>query len=145
MKFPKPKQYIVKNPDKYLGNPNNVISRSSLETRFMTWCDRTRYVLKWASEETIVPYISPVDMKEHRYFVDFSIVIQTPSGSKKLLVEIKPKSQCLAPTITPRKRQTTIINEHKTYAVNQAKWQAAKYYAKMINAEFVVFTEEDLT
>ena len=77
-------------PEKYMGNPANILMRSSWETRFAIWCDKNPQIVKWNSEETIVPYVSPVDNRVHRYFVDFKI--QT-SNNKTYLVEIKPKKQ----------------------------------------------------
>ena len=144
MKYPKPRLYEVKDKSKYIGNSEMVVTRSSLETRFMTWAERTPSVIKWASEELVVPYVSPLDNKVHRYFVDFAIVIQTGAGTKKYLVEIKPASQCVAPKRTKRMKEETYLNQVKTYLVNQAKWQAASNYAKQINAEFIVLTEEHL-
>ena len=41
----------------------------------MKWCDITHSVQEWGSEEIIIPYISPVDGKRHRYFPDFYVKI----------------------------------------------------------------------
>jgi len=32
-------KFKVKNPQKYKGNPSNIIYRSLMELRFMKWCD----------------------------------------------------------------------------------------------------------
>ena len=40
-------------------------------------CDLNPDVLKWGSEETVIPYVSPLDNKIHRYFVDFYIQVRT--------------------------------------------------------------------
>jgi len=76
-------KFIPTNPKKYLGDVNSIIYRSLLERRFMVYCDQTPKVLKWTSEEVVVPYISPVDNKMHRYFVDFFVEVQTKSGEKQ--------------------------------------------------------------
>ena len=55
----------------------------------MKWCDITPSVTEWGSEEIIIPYISPVDGRRHRYFPDFYVKI----GNKKYLVEVKPLRQ----------------------------------------------------
>ena len=47
----------------------------------MKWCDITPTVQEWGSEEIIIPYVSPVDGRKHRYFPDFYVKI----GSKKIL------------------------------------------------------------
>ena len=70
------RKYTPINPHKYEGNPNNIIMRSSWETRFASWCDKSDHVLKWKSEETVVPYRSPIDDRIHRYFIDFTIQIK---------------------------------------------------------------------
>jgi hypothetical protein len=70
------RKYTPVNPQKYVGDHSNIIMRSSWETKFAIWCDKNPSVLKWSSEETIVPYISPVDNRYHRYFIDFKIQIR---------------------------------------------------------------------
>ena len=86
-------KYNIKIPNKYSGDPTNVVYRSSWELKFMNWCDNNSSVLSWSSEETIVPYRSPIDMKLHRYFLDFKIKVNSNDGIKTYLVEIKPSSQ----------------------------------------------------
>ena len=63
-------------PEKYAGDPTNIVMRSSWETRFASWCDKNPSILKWQSEETVIPYRCPTDNKIHRYFVDFQIQVQ---------------------------------------------------------------------
>ena len=60
-------------PGKYKGDPTNIIYRSLWERKFMVWCDRNINVEEWGSEEIIIPYISPVDGRVHRYFPDFYV------------------------------------------------------------------------
>jgi hypothetical protein len=68
-------RFVPKNPQKYIGNSGNIIYRSSYEAQFMKWCDVNNSILHWASEEIVVPYVSPVDGHIHRYFVDFFILL----------------------------------------------------------------------
>jgi len=126
-------------PEKYMGDPSNIIMRSSWETRFAIWCDKNPQIEKWSSEETVVPYVSPIDGRPHRYFVDFKI---RTSNGKTYLVEIKPKKQTLPPEGTRKTKQ--YLTEVSTYLVNQAKWEYAKRYAKERNWEFVIITEDNL-
>jgi hypothetical protein len=126
-------------PEKYAGNPANIVMRSSWETRFAIWCDKNPQIKKWSSEETVVTYVSPIDGKPHRYFVDFKI--QTSNG-KTYLVEIKPKYQTLPPEGSRKTKR--YLTEASNYLVNQAKWEYATRYAKERNWEFVVLTEDDL-
>ena len=128
---------------KYKGKSYPVY-RSSWELKFFRWCDRNDNVLKWSSESTVVPYISPVDGKIHRYFVDGNVIIKEGDIIKSYLVEIKPHSQTKPPKESKRKKKTTILYEKITYAVNQAKWDAAKQYAAKKNMEFLILTEREL-
>ena len=122
--------YIPKNPEKYVGDVSNIYYRSGCERKFMKWADTNPAVLKWNNEEMVVPYISPVDMKPHRYFLDFLIMVQTRSGEiKKFAVEIKPLAQTMPPK-APKRQTPRYLTEMATYAVNQAKWEAAESFCK---------------
>lgn len=113
------------------------------ERKFMKFCDQSENVLRWSSEEVVIPYMSPVDNKAHRYFVDFLVEIKTPQGIKTWLVEIKPKKQCTEPA---KKTKITrgYIAEVKTWVVNKAKWEAAKKVSEIKGWEFKILTEDDL-
>jgi hypothetical protein len=141
--FPKPKKWFPKNTQKYIGNVNNIISRSSWETKFLNWCDTTPGVVKYNSEELVVPYMSPVDGLQHRYFVDFMIMVKTRQGEiKKYAVEIKPEAQTVPPK--PNRNKVRYLNESATYAINQAKWEAASRFCNKMGVEFIVLTEKHL-
>lgn len=142
MKFKKRRsykgKYTIENPDKYVGDKSNIIWRSTWERTAFKWCDRNDNIIKWNSEEIVVKYISPVDNKLHRYYVDLFVEFK---NGKRLLIEIKPSSQVFQPVLTKGKHQKTILYEHQTFMVNSAKWNSAREYAKTINAEFVIFDE----
>lgn len=110
----------------------------------MVWCDKNENVLEWGSEEIVIPYISPVDNRVHRYFPDFYVRARTRSGGiEKYIIEVKPKSQTKPPT--KQKRITRrFITEVKTYAVNEAKWKAAREYCADRRMEFLILTEVEL-
>ena len=63
--------FNAKYPQKYKGDVQKIIYRSSYELKLMTYLDRNPNVIQWASEEFFVPYKSPIDGKVHRYFPDF--------------------------------------------------------------------------
>lgn len=131
-------------PEKYEGDPTKIIMRSSWETRFALWCDKNPSVIKWLSEETVIPYRCPTDGKLHRYFVDFKIKIKKKDGTiKTYLVEVKPLAQT-APPIYPGKRTRRYLTESLTFMKNQAKWEAAEQYCKDRNYEFIIITEREL-
>jgi len=127
-------------PEKYAGDPTNIIMRSSWETMFAGWCDKNPSIVKWSSEETIVPYRCPTDDKIHRYFVDFKITL---SNGKTYLVEVKPAKQTIPPEF-PGKRTQRYLIESLTFIKNQAKWEAAKNYCKDRGWEFKIITEHEL-
>ena len=118
--------------------------RSSWELKFFQWCDKNSNVLEWGSESVIVPYRSPVDGRMHRYYVDNVIALREGNTINKYLVEIKPYKQTQPPVSSKRKKASTILYEQKTYAVNQAKWAAAKIFATKKDMNFIILTETEL-
>ena len=78
------------NPKKYIGK-NDPIYRSGWELKFFRWADKNDNILKWGSENVIIPYVNPLDNRVHRYFVDNFIVFKDSNNNKKkFLIEIKP-------------------------------------------------------
>jgi len=138
------RKFIPTNPNKYSGDPTNIIMRSSWETRFARWCDTNPSVIKWISEEIVIPYRCSTDNRIHRYFVDFQIQIKDKSGSiKTYLVEIKPSKQTVPP-VFPGKQTKRYLEESFNFIKNQSKWNAAKDYAKDRNWQFIIITEHEL-
>lgn len=133
-----------RNPKKYVGDPTNIVYRSTWECRVMEWLDRNPDIISWASEELTVPYISPVDSRWHRYFPDFLVKVRTKEGKlRTMMIEVKPKKQTKPPE--PQKRKTKqYINEVVTWGVNQAKWKAAEEYCADRGWEFHILTEDHL-
>lgn len=138
-------RFHPKNPEKYKGDSNNIIYRSSWELKFMQYCDRNENVLEYASEEFFIPYFDPTTNKVRRYFPDFIIKVKDKNGNiKKYLIEVKPKRQTLVPKETKGKRKKTYINEVLTYNKNLAKWKAAQEWCADRLIEFKIITEEEL-
>ena len=137
-------KFKPKNHKKYNGNPSKIVYRSSWEARCMNYFDQNDNIIWWASEEVIVPYKHPMDGRYHRYFPDFIIKVRQKNGqSKTMMIEIKPEYQKIGPKKQKRKTQR-YIKEVVTYAVNQAKWEAAEDYCADRRWEFKVLTENDL-
>ena len=137
-------KYSPKNPSKYMGNPTKVIYRSLWERKMMSWMDNNPSVLRWGSEEVIVMYVSPVDGKRHRYYVDF--IMEAKNKKKEIetfLIEVKPKKQT-SPPIKPKKKTKTFITETKAYSVNKAKWEAAEKVCVSRGWKFMIITEDTL-
>jgi hypothetical protein len=137
-------RFVPKYPKKYIGDANNIIYRSSWECKVMSWLDQNPAILSWASEELIIPYVSPVDNRKHRYFPDFIVKMRTKDGTlKTMILEVKPKKQTIQPEI--RKRITKqYLNEVTTWGVNQAKWKAATEYCADRGWVFQLITEDHL-
>ena len=100
-------RFRPRNVKKYKGDYNNIFYRSSWECKYMSFLDSDPRIIEWSSEEIVIPYISPVDNRTHRYFVDFYVKMQTVHGPKVYLIEIKPKKQSQEPK--QRKRITKQI------------------------------------
>lgn len=101
-------------------------------------------VVKWNSEEVVIPYICATDNRIHRYYVDAFIMIKTPEGTfAKFLIEIKPQAQVDKPKF-PGRQTPRYLNEVATYMKNQSKWEAADRWAKDRGMQFMVLTEKHL-
>jgi hypothetical protein len=136
--------YKPKYPQKYRGDPTNIVYRSSWELKFLRFLDTNPNVLQYASEEFFIPYVSPIDGKVHRYFPDFWIKKRNINNVVEVVVvEIKPLKQTIPPT--PKTKITKqYINEVRTWGVNEAKWKAANKYCESKGWKFLLATEKDL-
>ena len=136
--------YKPVNRKKYLGTQDPVY-RSSYELHFFRWCDNNPRVLEWTSESVVIPYMSPLDNKFHKYYVDNSIVYKINENTvKKFLVEIKPSKQTEPPKRHGNKKDKTFIIEATTYAKKLAQWEAAKKWCEGKNFDFLILTEKQL-
>lgn len=133
-----------KNPDKYMGNPTNIIYRSSWELKLMIRLDEDPSIISWGSEEIVIPYRSPIDNRIHSYFVDFIVNKINRNGKKEtVLIEVKPANQ----TRPPKKKEKITkryLSEVKNWGVNEAKWEAAKEFCEDRKWTFRIFTEKEL-
>ena len=135
-------KFIPTNITKYRGDVKKIVYRSLWERRFMVYCDNTSAILEWGSEEVIIPYISPLDGRMHRYFPDFYIKVkQKDKTIKKMIIEVKPKIQC-GPPKPPKLKTKRFINEVRTWGVNEAKWNAAIEWCNDRGMEFKILTED---
>jgi len=138
-------KFTPQNYKKYKGNPTNIIYRSLWELKFMKYCDLNTNILEWNSEEVVIPYISPLDNRCHRYFVDFWVKLRERTGEvRTYLFEIKPKKYTQPPNQNPKRKTKKWVQENYEYVKNQAKWKAAKEFCADRLMEFKVLTEEEL-
>lgn len=112
--------------------------------KFCNFCDLHESIVRWSSEEVIVPYRDPSQLnRPRRYFPDFVIEKRAKDGTiNKIMIEVKPYSQTKPPRI--KKQTKYAINEAATYVRNQAKWDAAKKYCADRGWQFQILTEKQI-
>ncbi len=136
-------KYTPKHPEKYKGDPTNIIWRSTWEVRVMKQLDENPNVLWWGSEELFIRYYSPIDNKIHRYFPDFVVKVKKKDDTvMTYLLEVKPEAQTKPPK--QKKKTRRYLEESKTYIINQSKWKAATEFCKEHGWQFKILTEKDL-
>jgi len=119
----------------------------------MVYLDENPSVIAWSSEEIVIPYISPKDGRQHRYFVDFYLKVKKPDDTiKEYLWEVKPHKETIPPVA---KTRTEVLAETKgnrrkyyldviKYGINNAKWEAARAYCESRDWTFQTVTEKHL-
>lgn len=141
--MPYKSKFKPKNPQKYVGNPSNIICRSLWERTFCKYLDENANVLRWSSEELEIPYVSPVDKQIHRYYPDFLFEIKKENIVETLVVEIKPAKQTKEPK-RGEKSNRTYLTEVAQYQINRSKWESAKRFCDNNGWKFVILTENEL-
>ena len=137
-------KFKPKNPQKYKGDPTNIIYRSLWERNCMRYFDDNVNILKWSSEEVIVPYKSPIDGRWHRYFPDFLIRVRNKQGQlETIMIEVKPLKETKEPEIRKKLTKKYLI-EVKTWSINKRKWEAAIEFCKDRKWKFMIITEKEL-
>jgi hypothetical protein len=142
-------KYKPRNPEKYIGDINNIICRSSWETRFCTFCDTNEKILKWSSEPIGIPYYSKLDGRQHTYYVDFYIRVEKHDGSiQEMILEIKPQRQVKKPVLESQKPTAKSIKAHndrlRTWITNMSKFEAAMEWAHKRGFDFKIVDENFL-
>lgn len=132
------------NPNKYKGDVDNIIWRSTWELRVMKQLDENPNVIEWSSEEVAIPYISPEDGRYHRYFPDFIVKVKNKEGKiETMMLEVKPYHQTQEPKVQ-KKKTKKYINEVVTWGKNSQKWKAAREYCEDRGWSFKLITEKEL-
>jgi hypothetical protein len=141
-------KYQLRNPEKYKGNPSEVIYRSSWEFAFCNYLDNDPSITKWSCEQPIITY-QDLRNKVHRYYPDFYYekLTNDTDGMVKVIVEIKPRTELFPPN--KPKKETAKALENYEYAVrthikNKLKWSAAEEYATKRGMKFIIITEDHL-
>ncbi len=138
---PKKGVFKPKNPEKYNGNPTQIVFRSGWEQQFMSYLDNHPDVLSWSSETIIIRYRCPVTGRVRRYFPDFKVRYKNRQGLiEDVIYEIKPARE----TAPPKRMSKYYVKHVNTFKVNKAKWEAAVDYCKRRNLKFKILTEHEL-
>lgn len=159
--------YKITNPEKYVGDPNLIIYRSSWEFSFCKYCDFSQSVVRWSAEPIQIPYYArtnkldekiklgldpnnPANWDIKNYNIDFWVEQQLPNSTdiQKMFIEIKPAYKLRKP-IPPKegallKDVRRYNNAAKEFLDNEAKFAACKAWAEKNNSKFYVFTEDTL-
>lgn len=135
-------KYTPQYPQKYMGNPNNILCRSLWERKFCKYLDTNKNIIRWASEEIKIPYLSTIDKSLHHYYPDFVFEVKNNDIVETFMVEIKPKKQTIQPKM--RKNKKTYLQESITFEINKCKWSAAQQYCQKNGWTFKILTEDDL-
>ena len=130
-------KYKPNNPSKYVGNVDDIVCRSLWERNVCKFLDENTSILKWSSEEIIIPYIHPFDNKLHNYFPDFLVQFNNNGLINTWVLEIKPKKQTFL-------KENASKGDKMIWAINSAKWKAADIYCKKHNMTFKILTEKEL-
>lgn len=127
-----------------MGDPDNVVYRSSWEKKCFIHFDHASYIEKWVSEDYPIPYISPKDGRWHRYFPDFVIITRNKEGEKQVtIIEVKPEKEKYPPK-RQGKKKSRYLKEAMTYEVNIKKWEAAREYCEKRGWKFIILTEKQI-
>lgn len=160
------KDYPMRHPEKYIGDVNLIIYRSSWEFAFCKWCDSSPSILRWSSEPIKVPYYDRVSKLEEckrqgldpnnpknwvikNYNTDFWIEVDKGEGkTQKMFIEIKSSEKLKKPIppspSAPLREQRKFNAQAKEYLINEAKFAALNAWAERSGAKFYVFTEKTL-
>lgn len=138
-------KFLPRNPQKYKGDPTNIVYRSRWELMCMQKFDSHPSIVLWNSEEIVIPYRSPIDGKIHRYFPDFWIKKKDPNNNfSEVLIEVKPFYQTKAPPLNSGKPNKRYLNEVANWGINSSKWEQAMKYCQDRNWQFQIITEKEL-
>lgn len=129
-------------PERYKGDPTNIVWRSSYELKFMFWADTNSRVKWWSSEEKSLPYFDKSRGHPGRYFPDFMVCFD---NDQTFMVEVKPFKQTQKP-VPPKdgRQKSRYLKECATFVKNLCKWEAARKYCEERNWKFQILTEKEL-
>lgn len=135
-------RFFPKHIEKFAGKEPFAYYRSGLELKYFRVLDENPNVVKWGSEEAVVPYY--FNNGWHKYFIDLFVMFRVGNEVKKYFIELKPANQTKEPKWSARRKKENYLYECKEWAKNQAKWKAATSFAEQNGWKFIVLSEKDL-
>ena len=111
-----------------------IIYRSSLEKKYMEWCERNPDVIRWGCECVKIRYYNDWDSKYHTYNLDFVMI---DKNNNKYLIEIKPLNQTKRPLGEFQRNY-----QWKQYITNTCKWRAAIDFCDKNGLIFKIITDK---
>lgn len=140
--------FIPQNPNKYVGDVTAIVYRSSWEKRLMQVLDTNSNIQKWGSETTYIPYYNRVKQRNAKYYPDFFVEQINKAGQlERVLIEVKPHKETIAPVKPKRKTTKTenrYIKEIVTFQTNSDKWNAAQVWCNKNEWRFLIMDEYSL-
>ena len=128
----------------------------------MTYLDINTDIIRWSAEMFEIPYTSKevidgdVVYKNRRYYPDFYYEIKSgPEGIKKVIAEVKPKSEYIdvlmfregkfnIPNNASVKKMKNLEYKMKMSQKNSAKWETMIEFCQKKGYEFIIITDEIL-
>jgi len=136
--------FVPRHPEKYVGNLNNIIYRSSWELSFMTFLDNNAVIEKWGSEIISILYRKPTTGRIHKYYPDFWVKYKNKNGKMiQEVIEVKPEKQTRRPT-TVGKNKKTQLYEAVMWEINKAKWKSARLFCDKYGMNWRIVTEKEI-
>jgi len=138
---------LVNNPEKYIGDVNNIKYDSLWERSLIIWLSDNEECVKWGRELHVIKYMRPSNISTRpnqvaRYYIDF--YAEFKSGDR-VMIEVKPHHETIMPVLGEGKRMSKSFRQKlDTYHINQAKWAQAKRVGDAHGLRFAVWTEKTL-
>ncbi len=137
-------RFTPRHPEKYKGNVNNIVYRSSWERSFMYFLDNNASIKEWGSETIAIPYRKPTTGRIHKYYPDFWVKYVDKNGKTiQEIIEIKPAKQTRQPTTVGKSKKTQLY-ESVAWSINVAKWKSAKLFCDKYGIKWRIMTEREI-
>lgn len=133
------------NPQKYTGDLNQILYRSSWEFYVLRMLDNNPQVYEYCAEPIAIKYLNPITQKYNNYYIDvYAKVLNKTNEFIEWLLEIKPNKYIHPPKQpkNPTYQANKNYNYHaRQYIINCKKFQSAREYARAKGMKFGIITE----